>query len=333
MNKPSIEKDFSGRRVLITGGLGFIGSTLARRLADLGARVTVLDSLPEGIGGNPYNLAGYEDRLRVLVADLRDADAVAAAVQEQECIFNLAGQVGHAQSMEDPLSDLDLNVRAQLIFLETCRRENPGVKILYAGTRQVYGPPLYLPVDENHPLAPADINAVHKLAAEHYHILFHKVFGLRSAVLRMSNVYGPRMRVKDGLKNFFGLWVRQLLQGETIAVYGDGRQQRDLLFVEDAVDALLLAALHPGTEGQTYNLGGAEAVSLLDLAQLLIEVGGGGSFHRTPFPPGRKKIDIGSYAGDNSKIRLDLGWEPITPLREGIRITLEYYRRHGEHYG
>jgi UDP-glucose 4-epimerase len=333
MNKPSIKKDFSGRRVLITGGLGFIGSNLARRLADLGAQVTVLDSLPEGIGGNPYNIAGYEDRLRIRTADLRDADAAAAAVRGQEYIFNLAGQIGHAHSMEDPLSDLELNVRAQLIFLETCRRENPGVKILYGGTRQVYGPPRYLPVDENHPLAPADINAIHKLAAEHYHILFHKVYGLRSAVLRMSNVYGPRMRVKDGLKNFFGLWVRQLLQGEAIAVYGDGRQQRDLLFVEDAVDALLLAALHPGTEGQTYNLGGAEAVSLLELAQLLIEVGGGGSCHRTPFPPGRKIIDIGSYAGDNSKIRLDLGWEPITPLREGIRITLEYYRRHGEHYG
>jgi UDP-glucose 4-epimerase len=332
MNKPSIEKDFSGKRILITGGLGFIGSNLARRLADLGAQVMVLDSLPPGIGGNPYNISGYEDRLQVRPADLRDADTAAEAVRDKEYIFNLAGQVGHVQSMEDPLSDLELNVHAQLIFLESCRRENPGAKILYGGTRQVYGPPQYLPVDENHPLAPVDINAIHKLTAERYHILFHKVYGLRPVVLRMTNIYGPRMRVKDGLKNFFGLWVRQLLQGDDIAVYGDGRQQRDLLFVEDAVDAMLLAALHTGTDGQTYNLGGLEPASLLELAQLMIGVNGGGKYRLLPFPPGRKKIDIGSYVSDNSKIRSELGWEPLTPLREGIRITLEYYRRHGEHY-
>ena len=332
MNKPSVEKDFSGRRVLITGGLGFIGSNLARRLVDLGAEVTLQDSLPAGIGGNPYNIAAFEQKLRVLTADLRDADGTAEAVRGQEYIFNLAGQVGHVQSMEDPFTDLELNVRAQLSFLEVCRRENPGAKILFGGTRQVYGPPRYLPVDENHPLQPVDVNAVHKLAAERYHILYHRAYGLRSVVLRMTNVYGPRMRVKDGLKNFFGLWIRQLLHGEEITVYGDGRQVRDLLYVEDAVDALLLAALTPGDEGQTFNLGGAEAVSLLDLAKRMIEINGGGSFRLVPFPAGRKKIDIGSFVSDISKIRMDLGWEPITPLADGLRTTLDYYRRHGEHY-
>ncbi|MGB7536899.1 MAG: NAD-dependent epimerase/dehydratase family protein [Anaerolineales bacterium] len=332
MNKPSIEKDFSGRRILITGGLGFIGSNLARRLADLGAEVALLDSRPGRLGGNPYNISGYESRLRVRAADLRDANETADAVRGQEFIFNLAGQVGHVQSMEDPLSDLEINVHGQLSFLEICRRENPGVKILFAGTRQVYGPPRYLPVDEAHPLNPVDVNAIHKLAAERYHTLYQHVYGLRSVVLRMTNIYGPRMRVKDGLKNFFGLWIRQLLQGEEITVYGDGSQLRDLLFVEDAVDALLLAALHPGADGQIFNLGGAEPLSLLELAKRMIEIHGGGSFRRIPFPAGRKKIDIGSYVSDISKIRMELGWEPITPFRDGLRATLEYYRRHGEHY-
>jgi UDP-glucose 4-epimerase len=332
MNKPSIEKDFSGRRVLITGGLGFIGSNLARRLADLGADVTLQDSLPAGIGGNPYNISGYESRLRVRAADLRDADGTTEAVRGQDYIFNLAGQIGHMRSMEDPLADLDINVRAQLSFLEICRRENPAVKILFGGTRQVYGPPRYLPVDENHPVHPVDINAVHKLAAEQYHILYHRVYGLRAVVLRMTNVYGPRMRVKDGLKNFLGLWVRQLLQGEDITVYGDGSQRRDLLYVEDAVDAMLLAALHSEAEGQIFNLGETESISLLELAKRMIEIHGGGNFRRIPFPSGRNKIAIGSYASDIGKIRMELGWEPITPLREGLRATLAYYRRHGEHY-
>jgi UDP-glucose 4-epimerase len=332
MNRPSVEKDFSGRRVLITGGLGFIGSNLARRLVDLGAEVTLQDSLPAGIGGNPYNIAAFERKLRVRTADLRDADGTAEAVRGQEILFNLAGQVGHVQSMEDPFTDLELNVRGQLSFLEICRRENPGAKILYGGTRQVYGPPRSLPVDEDHPLNPVDVNAVHKLAAERYHILFHRAYGLRTVVLRMTNVYGPRMRVKDALKNFLGLWIRQLLHGEEITVYGDGSPVRDPLYVEDAVDALLLAALTAGDEGQTFNLGGAEAVSLMDLAKRLIEINGGGSFRLVPFPAGRKKIDIGSFVTDISKIRMELGWEPITPLGDGLRTTLEYYRLHGAHY-
>ncbi|MBN2083878.1 MAG: NAD-dependent epimerase/dehydratase family protein [Anaerolineales bacterium] len=332
MNKPSVEKDFAGRRVLITGGMGFIGSNLARRLANLGAEVTLLDSLPAGIGGNPYNISGYEQRLRVRAGDLRDADATADAVRGQELIFNLAGQVGHVQSMEDPLADLDINVRGQLSFLEICRRESPDAKILYGGTRQVYGPPRYLPVDEDHPVNPVDVNAVHKLAAERYHILYHRVYGLRSVVLRMTNVYGPRMRVKDGQNNFLGLWIRQLLHGEEITVYGDGSQARDLLYVEDVVDALLLAALTPGIEGRTFNLGGADSVALLELAKRMIEIHGAGTYRLITFPAGRKKIDIGSFVSDISKIRMDLGWEPITPLGEGLRQTIAYFRQHGEHY-
>jgi UDP-glucose 4-epimerase len=332
MNAPSIEKDLSGKRTLITGGLGFIGSNLARRLAGLGAEVTIMDPLLPQMGGNPFNIAGYEERVKVHPVDLRDRIGVAALVRDQDYIFNLAGQVSHALSMEDPATDQDINVGGQLAFLETCRRENPKTKIIYTGTRQIYGPPRCLPVDENHPVNPVDINAVNKLAAERYHLLYHRVYGLRSVVLRMSNVYGPRMRVKDGLKTFIGLWVRQLLDGEEITIYGDGSAIRDLLYVDDAVDAFLLSSLHPGSDGQVYNLGGDEPIRLLDLAKLMIEIHGSGRINKIPFPAERKKIDIGSYYSDLTKIRLELGWQPLTRLRDGLTATLDYYRRHRDRY-
>ncbi len=332
MNMPSIEKDYAGRRVLITGGLGFIGSNLARRLVGLGAEVVLMDPLLAEFGGNAFNISGYEARLQVHPVDVRDQAASAELVRGQDFIFNLAGQVGHVQSMQDPLTDLDINVRGQLAFLDVCRRENPGAKIIFTGTRQVYGPPRYLPVDENHPLNPVDANAINKLAGERYHLLYHRVYGLRSVVLRMTNVYGPRMRVKDNLKTFLGLWIRQLLSGEDITVYGDGSPVRDLLYVDDAVDALLLASLHSGSDGQVYNLGGDEPIRLLDLAKLMVELNGSGRHRLAPFPADRKKIDIGSYVSDLTKIRSELGWQPITPLREGLIETLDYYRRYREHY-
>jgi UDP-glucose 4-epimerase len=331
MNMPSVD-EYAGRRVLVTGGLGFIGSNLARRLAGLGAETALMDPLPAGFGGNPFNISGCETRLTVHPADVRDEAASAELVRGRDFIFNLAGQVGHLRSMRDPQGDLDVNVRGQLTFLEICRRENPRAKIVYTGTRQVYGPPRCLPVDENHPLNPADLNAVHKLAAEQYHLLYHRVHGLRTAVLRLTNVYGPRMRVRDGLKTFLGLWIRQLLDGEEISVYGDGSTVRDLLYVDDAVDALLLAGLHSGSDGQVYNLGGAEPIRLLDLAKLLVELNGGGRYRMEPFPAERRKIVIGSYIADTAKIRSELGWRPITPLRQGLAGTLEYYRRNRERY-
>ncbi|MBN1440853.1 MAG: NAD-dependent epimerase/dehydratase family protein [Anaerolineales bacterium] len=329
---PSVEKDFAGRRILITGGLGFIGSNLARRLADLGAEVTLMDPLPAGIGGNPFNISGYEDRLRVRPVDIRDGGGAADLIRETDCIFNLAGLVGHLDSMRDPLTDMEINVRGQLAFLEACRRVHPRAKIVFAGTRQVYGPPRYLPVDEDHPLHPADANAVHKLAAEQYHLLYRRAYGLRPVILRLSNVYGPRMRVRDKMKTFLGAWVRQLIDGEEITVYGDGSAVRDLLYVDDAADAMLLASLHPGADGRVYNLGGGEPVRLLDLAKTMIACHGSGAFRLVPYPAERKNIEIGSYVSDLVRIRSELGWNPITPLPRGLTETLEYYRRHGEHY-
>jgi UDP-glucose 4-epimerase len=332
MKMPSIETGFSGARVLITGGLGFIGSNLARRLADLGAEVTVMDPLLPQMGGNAFNIAGYEDRVYVHPIDLRDRIEAATMARGEDFIFNLAGQVSHVHSMEDPLTDQDINVHGQLSFLETCRRENLKTKIVFAGTRQVYGPPRCLPVDESHPTNPVDVNAVDKLAAENYHLLYHRVYGLRSVVLRLTNTYGPRMRVRDSLKTFIGLWVRQLLDGEEITVFGDGSPIRDLLYVDDAVDAFLLAALHEESDGKIYNLGGDEPICLLELAKLMIAVNGGGRFNKIPFPAERKKIDIGSYISDSTKIRAELGWQPLTRLRDGLAKTLEYYRMHRDRY-
>jgi len=329
---PEFAAHFRGQPVLITGGLGFIGSNLARRLADLGAQVTLVDSLIPEYGGNLFNLAGYEERVRINIGDMRDEYGINHLVQRQTYIFNLAGQVSHLDSMQDPYTDLEINCRSQLYLLEACRKFNAGVRIVYSSTRQIYGKPQYVPVDEKHPLAPMDINGVHKLAGEWYHILYHRVYGLRTTSLRLTNTYGPRMRVVDARQTFLGLWLRQLLEGREITVFGDGQQKRDFNYVDDAVEALLLAAVRSEADGGSYNLGGDEVVSLLDLAQLLIRLNGSGSFRLVPFPPERKAIDIGDYYGDFSIIRRDLGWRPAVGLGEGLTRTLEYYRLHREHY-
>jgi UDP-glucose 4-epimerase len=331
MTRPD-ESGFQGARVFITGGLGFIGSNLALRLADLGAEVTVADSLPPDFGGNPFNIAGYENRLHVHRIDLREETGIGGLLRDQDYVFNLAGQVSHMQSMQDPATDADINVRGQLVFLEACRRFNPGAKIVLSSTRQVYGPPRYLPVDENHPLNPIDVNAVNKLAGEWYHLLYDRIYGLQSIILRMANVYGPRMRVKDNLKTFVGWWVRQLLNGEEITVYGDGQQLRDLLYVDDAVHALMFAALSPGPGGRIYNVGGDEPIRLVELAQLMIELNGSGQYQTIAFPPERKRIEIGDYRTDSTKIRRELGWQPAVRLREGLVRTLDFYRKNREWY-
>jgi UDP-glucose 4-epimerase len=323
---------FSGERTLITGGLGFIGSNLARRLVALGAEVLLVDSLIPDYGGNLFNIAGIEDRVRVNIADVRDEYGMNYLVQGQDVIFNLAGQVSHLDSMRDPYTDLEINCRSQLSILEACRKHNPGVKIVYAGTRQIYGRPQYLPVDETHPLEPTDINGVNKLAGEWYHIIYHRAHGLRTVSLRMTNIYGPRMRVKDARQTFIGWWLHQVVDDEELQIFGDGRQVRDFNYVDDVVEALVLAAADPTAEGQIYNLGGDDPINLLDLAELLIRVNGGGSYRIVPFPADRKRIDIGDYHGDYGRIRDHLGWRPTVPLRDGLERAIAFYRQYREHY-
>jgi UDP-glucose 4-epimerase len=319
---------YSGGRVLITGGLGFIGSTLARRLVDEGAEVTLVDSLIPEYGGNRANIAGIEDRVQVNISDVRDEHSLPALIRGKDILFNLAGQTSHVDSLHDPYTDLEINCRAQLSILEACRHHNPEVKIVFASTRQLYGRPQYLPVDERHPVAPVDPNGVNKAAGEGYHLVYGAVYGLRTSVLRLTNTYGPRMRVKDDRQTFLGTWLRLAVQGEELLVFGDGTQRRDFTYVDDAVEAFALAGARDEADGEVFNLGGTEPpVSLLELAELV------GARHRlVPFPDERRSIDIGDYYADDRKIRERLGWEPRVGLEEGIARSLDYYREHGASY-
>ncbi len=322
---------FDQKRVLITGGLGFIGSNLARKLVDFGSRVTLVDSLVPEYGGNLFNIAGIEDRVRVNISDVRDEYSMSYLVQGQDILFNLAGQTSHADSMLDPYTDLDINCRAQLSILEACRKHNPDIKIVFASTRQIYGKPEYLPVDEKHLLHPVDVNGINKMAGEWYHILYSHVYGIRACALRLTNTIGPRMRIKDSRQTFLGTWIRLAVQGKPFEVWS-GEQRRDFTYVDDAVKALLLAAAHEEANGLVLNLGGDCAISLKELADLFLEVNGGGEYHVHPFPPERKKIDIGDYYSNFSRIESILGWRPAIALREALDRTLKYYRAHLEHY-
>jgi UDP-glucose 4-epimerase len=323
---------FAGKNVLITGGLGFIGSNLARRLLDFDAHVVLIDSLVDEYGGSLYNVAGIEDRVVVNISDVRDEHSLRYLVRNQDFIFNLAGQTSHLDSMVDPYTDLEINCRSQLSILEACRHASPGAKIVFASTRQIYGRPRSLPVAEDHPIAPVDVNGVNKTAGEWFHLLYGQVYGMRTTALRLTNTFGPRMRVRDARQTFLGVWIKLALEGGEILVYGDGSQRRDLTYVDDAVTAFVDAAVSDRTIGNVYNLGGIGNVSLLELAQIVTEEAGSGSFRVVPFPADRKQIDIGDFYADYSAITRDLGWQPLVDIREGVRRTLDFYREHGSHY-
>ena len=325
-------QEFKDSNVLITGGLGFIGSSLARRLVDLGANVTLVDSLIPQYGGNFFNIHDIQDRVKVNVSDVRDPFAMAYLVKDKDYLFNLAGQTSHLDSMTDPQADLDINASAQLSILETCRKHNPSVKIVFASTRQIYGKPEYLPVDEKHPIRPVDVNGINKLAGEWYHILYNNVYGIRACALRLTNTYGPGMRVKDARQTFLGIWVRNLIEGKPVLIFGDGAQLRDFNYVDDVVEAMLLAAVSDEANGEIYNLGSREVVNLKELAAMMVEMHPSGHYEVVPFPPERKAIDIGDYYSDFTKIKEALGWEPTISLKDGLRKSLDYYLLHHSHY-
>jgi UDP-glucose 4-epimerase len=324
-------ESYRGRKVLVTGGLGFIGSNLCRALADLGAEVLAVDSLLPDYGGNLFNLDGYEGKVRINIADVR-GHGMEFLVKGQEVLFNLAGQVSHIDSMVDPFTDLEINGRSQLSILEAVRKGNPELKIVFAGTRQVYGKPRYLPVDEAHLLNPTDVNGINKISGEFYHLVYHSVYGIRASSLRLTNTYGPRQLIRHNRQGFIGWFMRQATLGEEILLFGDGLQKRDFNHVDDVVDAFLRAGAMDAADGQVFNLGDRSPVSLLDLARLLIELSGRGSYRLVPFPPDRKRIDIGDFYADTTKIRDALGWAPGVALRPGIEDTLAFYRANQARY-
>ena len=323
---------YRGRRVMITGGLGFIGSNLAIHLAHLGADVLIVDSLIPDAGANVFNIAPVHDRVRVNVADIRQPNTMNYLVRGQDVVFNLAGQVSHIDSMRDPYGDLEVNCRAQLTLLEACRHHNQGAKVVFAGTRQVSGRPDSLPVDESHLVRPTDVNGINKVAGEYYHLVYNNVFGVRACSLRLTNCYGPRQLIRHNRQGFIGWFVRKAVLGEQIQIFGDGRQKRDFDYVDDVVDAFLRAGACDAADGQVFNLGGDAPTSLLELVGLLLEVAGQGGYELVPFPEERKKIDVGDVYADAKKAREVLGWAPRTPLREGLARTVAYYQQHKEHY-
>jgi UDP-glucose 4-epimerase len=324
---------YRGRSALITGGLGFIGSNLARRLVEVpGMNVVIVDALLPDHGGAWFNVDGIEDRVDVHVADIGDPAAISHLVGGVDYIFNLAGSVSHLDSMTNPERDLALNCDAQLTLLEACRSFNPHVKVVFTSTRQVYGKPVYLPVDEQHRVDPLDINGVHKLAAERYHLLYQRVYGMRAVCLRLTNTYGPRQLMNHDRQGFIAWFIRKAIDGDVIELFGEGRQRRDLNYVDDVVEALLLAGASEKAEGQIFNLGGEEPITLAELAEELIDITGQGSIRFVPFPPERQLIDIGNFHSSYRKIESVLGWRPQTDLREGLRRTIDFYRENRSHY-
>lgn len=324
--------NFDRTKILITGGVGFIGSALARRLLALGANVTLVDSLIPQYGGNLFNIQDIREQVILNITDVRDPYAMSYLIQDQDILFNLAGQTSHIDSMVDPQTDLNINALAQLSILEACRKHNPNITVIFASTRQLYGKPQYLPVDEQHPIHPVDVNGINKLAGEWYHLLYDEVYGIRTCALRLTNTYGPGMRVKDARQTFLGIWIRKLIEGEPIQVFGDGLQLRDFNYVDDVVDAFLLAATCQQAKGQIFNLGSKEYINLKTLAERLVALHPTGTYEIVPFPPERKAIDIGDYYSDYSKIHQTLGWQPKINLQEGLIRTLDYYRQNHEHY-
>jgi UDP-glucose 4-epimerase len=320
-------EDWSGKQILITGGAGFIGSTLATRLAKYGSKVTVIDSLVPEFGGNLFNLDSCSEQIRVNFSDIREPFSLKPLLKDIDILFNLAGQTSHMDSMNDPHTDLNINCGAQLNLLEACRRVNPKIRIIFASTRQIYGRPDYLPVDEQHRIAPVDINGIHKYAAEQYYQLYHDLYGIKSCIFRLTNTIGPRMRVKDARQTFVGVWLRQLLEDLPIEVWG-GDQLRDFNDVEDVVDAFLIAALDEKCYGEIFNLGSREMISLISLAKLMIQLNGGGELVVKEYPQDRKKIDIGDYYSSHEKFSDLTGWMPRIPLDQTIERTIGFYRKH-----
>lgn len=322
---------FRNKRILITGGLGFIGSTLAHQLIKIGADVTLVDSMIPEYGGNLFNVEGIRDKVKINISDVRDRSSMNYLVRDKDYIFNLAGTLSHIDSMNDPFTDLEINCVAQLSILEAVRQNNSETKILFAGTRGQYGKADYLPVDENHPLHPTDVNGINNIAGEWYHILYNNVYGIRAISLRLTNTYGPRHQMKHHRQGIINWFIRQIIEGNKIKIYGDGSQIRDTNYVDDVIEAMLLAMASEETNGEVYNLGGFP-ISLKDMVEKMIEIYGKGDYEIIVYPEDSKKIEIGDYIANYSKFKKVVGWQPQVDIETGLKKTFEYYDMYKQYY-
>lgn len=321
----------AGQRVLVTGGLGFIGSSVTVRLAEAGARVTVLDALLPGYGGNRYNVAPVADRIQIVIGDVRDRALVSSLVKGQDVVFHFAAQVSYLDSMNDPLLDLDISLKGTLNILEECRRVNPTARVVSIGSRMQFGQVERLPVGESESMKPQSFYALHKLTAEQYCRLYHEAFGLWTAWLRLSNPFGPRQQIKHGKYGIVNWFVRLALEGRPLTVFGDGAQTRDYFYIDDAVEAFLTAARYDGPGGEVFNIGGGEAISFKTMAETIAQVTGA-RVEYVPWPSAWKWVETGDYVTDIRKARRLLGWAPKVPFEDGIRRTVEYYRAAFDRY-
>lgn len=328
-NFPNLE----GSNVLLVGGMGFVGSNLAHRMIRMGAKVTIVDAMLEPYGGNLYNLKGIEKQTTFIRGDARDDDLMKQTVKDKNFIFTLFAQVSHLLSMTDPMLDIDINCKGNMTVLEAVRKYNDSAKVLYGGTRGSTGDAKYLPVDENHPDEPPDINGINKWAAEKYHLIYNKVYGLKTTSLRIGNTYGERHQMKHGHYGVLNYFIRRAMMGEPIQIYGDGEQTRDYTYVDDLVDAFLLMMGSKEVLGKMYLIGGGQMISFKTMVDTVVETVGKGKVEHVPFPDSqRKAIDVRKFFVTTERLRSATGWTPKTPLSEGMKKTVAFYRDHLKEY-
>ena len=325
-------KDFAGKAVLITGGMGFIGSSLATRLAELGANVTVIDAMIPDYGGNEFNLHPYRDRIRVNYCDIRDELAMNYLVRGQDFVFHLAGQVCHVMSLSNPFPDIEINITGTAVLMEALRKHNKDAIVVYTGTRGQYGPSVSQPVNEEAATNPKGIYEISNLTAEKIIKVYNDVHGVRSVLLRLSNIYGPRSQMKHSRFGVCNWFVRLAIDNQKIQVFGDGSILRDFCYVDDCVDAIMGVAIVPEAYGEVFNVGSDVPVCFLDLVKTIVKVGGQGGWEFAEFSPERKAQEPGDYYSDITKIKKYIGWRPKTSLEEGLTKTFDFYRKNREQY-
>jgi UDP-glucose 4-epimerase len=323
---------FRGKEVLVTGGLGFIGSNLCAELVKYGAHVTIVDNMLPRQGGNLFNIRDIEDKVKVNFSDVRNGLSMNHLVKGQDYIFHLAGQVNHVDSMRNPIQDLEINCRGTLVLLEALRHNNLTARIIFAGTRGEYGSSVTLPVDENHPTNPKGIYAVTNLTAEKMVLVYDDIFGIKGACLRITNTYGPRHQMAHDEYGVFNWFIRKAVDDEAIPVFGDGRILRDFIYVEDLVECLLMVAATDSAYGEVFNIGTGVPVSFIELAKKIVRATGSGHVQFAEFTQERKEVEPGDYYADITKIKTTTGWAPRTSLEDGIRKTVEYYRKYKKEY-